>query len=114
MAALILGMCLLPDGLAASTTRQRPQARSRARKARRTQRQPANPVDARSVNDPSVHPDIKPKSAGSAVVRAQILLDRAHFSPGQIDGRWGDNLGVAIEGFQAAHHLPTSGWIDQE
>jgi lipoprotein-anchoring transpeptidase ErfK/SrfK len=50
---------------------------------------------------------------GAAVVRLQILLDRAHFSPGQIDGAYGDNLRVALEGYQASHRLPMSGIGDE-
>jgi len=46
------------------------------------------------------------------VVRAQILLDRARFSPGQIDGRYGDDLGVAIRSYRDAHALTASDEID--
>jgi len=53
-------------------------------------------------------------SAGSAVVRAQILLDRAHFSHGEIDGRWGDNLREAIVGYQAARKLNPTSLVDQD
>ncbi len=52
---------------------------------------------------------MKPKSSGPAVVRLQILLDRAHFSPGQIDGQYGDNLRIALKGYQAVHNLPETG-----
>ena len=48
------------------------------------------------------------------VARAQILLDRARFSPGQIDGNYGGDLGVAIKGYQEAHHLNPNGVIDTQ
>jgi len=42
------------------------------------------------------------------VLRAQILLDRAAFSPGEIDDAYGPNLRSAIHGFQTAHQLPAT------
>jgi lipoprotein-anchoring transpeptidase ErfK/SrfK len=46
------------------------------------------------------------------VVRAQILLDRANFSPGEIDGVYGDDLGVAVKGYRESHGLKAGGIID--
>src|SRR5882672_2803185 len=48
---------------------------------------------------------VAPGSTGPAVVRAQILLDRARFSPGEIDGKYGDDLGIAIRSYQESHDL---------
>jgi lipoprotein-anchoring transpeptidase ErfK/SrfK len=48
------------------------------------------------------------------IVHAQILLDRAHFSPGEIDGTYGDNLRVAVEGYQADRKLHPTGTLDAE
>ncbi len=62
----------------------------------------------------SVHaaPVIGPKSHGDDVLRAQVLLDRAHFSSGEIDGAYGSNLGKAIRGFQKLNQLPVTGQVD--
>jgi lipoprotein-anchoring transpeptidase ErfK/SrfK len=57
---------------------------------------------------------VGPGAAGSKVVRAQILLDRARFSPGEIDGVYGDDFGVAVKGYQESHGLKVTGIIDSE
>ena len=49
----------------------------------------------------------------SETLAAQIMLDRAGFSPGEIDGKAGANLKRAAMAFQRAQALPESGQIDQ-
>ena len=53
-------------------------------------------------------------AADPAVARAQILLDRANFSPGVIDGLGGDNTRQAIAAFEKAAGLPEDGVLDAE
>lgn len=50
----------------------------------------------------------------SFMIKAQVLLDRARFSPGVIDGRWGMNTERAIRAFQQRHGLDATGELDQE
>lgn len=57
---------------------------------------------------------VAPGATGPRVARAQILLDRDRFSPGEIDARYGDDLGIAIKGYQEAHNLKPTGIIDAD
>jgi lipoprotein-anchoring transpeptidase ErfK/SrfK len=48
------------------------------------------------------------------MLRAQVLLARAHFSPGVIDGQDGGNVRNAVAAFEAAHDLPVDGAMDEQ
>jgi lipoprotein-anchoring transpeptidase ErfK/SrfK len=68
-------------------------------------------IDAASVNQP-LQPNIAPGAKGPAVVRAQILLARAHFSCGEIDGQFGSNLKTVVAAYQGERGLPVTGALD--
>jgi lipoprotein-anchoring transpeptidase ErfK/SrfK len=51
-------------------------------------------------------------SGAPAFLRAQVLLDRAHFGPGEIDGANGSNLRRALAGYQRKQGLKDSGTLD--
>jgi lipoprotein-anchoring transpeptidase ErfK/SrfK len=58
-------------------------------------------------------PDAKAvRGIDPATVKAEILLDRAGFSPGVIDGRGGENFKKALAAFQRANGLDPAGRLD--
>ena len=45
---------------------------------------------------------------GALALQVQVLLDRAHFSPGIIDGMWGDNAAKALAFFRSGNSTDTA------
>jgi lipoprotein-anchoring transpeptidase ErfK/SrfK len=71
-------------------------------------------VNAAGLNDAPGSGGKARKAASAAIIKAQVLLDRARFSPGVIDGRHGENVRKAIAAFQRANGLNETGSLDQD
>ncbi len=110
MSMRVARLCVLL-ALAAAAAAARPARHTRpgrhGAKARRE-----NTLDPDRVNDAGTTPTIAAGARGSAVLRAQILLARAHFSCGEIDAFYGRNLREAVAAFQAAQGRTASGVVD--
>lgn len=57
-------------------------------------------------------PEQPAKRPSAEIVRAEVLLDRARFSPGSIDGLDGDTFRKALSGYQTQAGVPSSGRLD--
>ncbi len=69
----------------------------------------ATPPSAAAAIEAAVPDDIE---YDAGLVRIKVLLDRAHFSPGVVDGYDGDNVRKAVSAYQAAHGLEVTGLAD--
>ena len=68
-----------------------------------------------AVNDSTVQPQSKRGAASrAALLRAQILLGRAHFSTGEFDALSGSNLRKALMAYQTQNKLEPTGLLDQQ
>lgn len=80
---------------------------------------PARQADLDRINtamfDPATSaPTGKADPPDAALIRAEVLLARARFSPGAVDGKAGTNLKHALAAFQSAHDLQPTGALDAD
>jgi lipoprotein-anchoring transpeptidase ErfK/SrfK len=71
-------------------------------------------LDPQAVNNGTLSEPVQRGASRSAVLRAQVLLDRANFSSGEIDGVYGSNLRKAIAAFQRSRSKTPTGKIGAE
>ncbi|MGA8227775.1 MAG: peptidoglycan-binding domain-containing protein, partial [Xanthobacteraceae bacterium] len=71
-------------------------------------------LDANAINTAEVgnKPGKKVNGPDPLLIKAQVLLDRARFSPGEIDGRAGGNFQKALAAFKVAQGLPNDSKLD--
>jgi lipoprotein-anchoring transpeptidase ErfK/SrfK len=69
--------------------------------------------NAEAVNASDKTPKVGKAASGPATLRAQILLDRAHFSPGEMDASYGSNMRRAINAYQRSNGLKETGVVDK-
>jgi lipoprotein-anchoring transpeptidase ErfK/SrfK len=63
-------------------------------------------LDAAAINQAQPGSRLPPENKIDAVtIKAEVLLDRAQFSPGEIDGRLGENAQKALRAFAEANGL---------
>lgn len=120
---LILLLGLPPIALAAPRPPLKPAPQQAQQPAPQARQQPQPQQPARQpAADPAGQAAPAQQAAGPAAQAEpgaplaagdlQVLLDRAGFSPGVLDGKWGSNSKKALAAFQAAHDLPVTGEAD--
>ncbi|MGA7099073.1 MAG: L,D-transpeptidase family protein [Pseudolabrys sp.] len=75
----------------------------------------AAPLELGAVNEAQLQLPLRAKErANPTLIKAQVLLDRAHFSPGEIDGKFGENFKKALIAFAATQGLNSKGELTDE
>jgi lipoprotein-anchoring transpeptidase ErfK/SrfK len=110
-AALLTGILFILTLPADAQTKRKP--RRAPRESARARLNPELQYDVATVNNAAMQDVINGQMRGPAVLRAQILLDRANFSVGEIDGATGNNFYRAVTGFRASRQLTPEPLVDQ-
>lgn len=78
----------------------------------KTRAKSAEALSVQEVNAAEFGSQKGDKKLNPVVLKAQVLLDRAGFSPGSIDARGGENFSKALTAFQMQNGLEASGKLD--
>ena len=111
-AALAVGLPSASEPLVLAKARKKSSSSGRHRA--KVRRRPAVSFAFDVVNNPATASRVARGASGAGVLRAQVLLDRARFSPGEIDGSCGANVEKAIAGFQKGHGVEPTGILDPD
>jgi lipoprotein-anchoring transpeptidase ErfK/SrfK len=117
-AGIVLVSCGDRGGHASAPRAQAPRSSAGPNFVVPGQAAPANPAGATPISVQAANsavftpPPTDATQQSATLLRAEVLLDRAGFSPGVIDGRYGENLRQALAAFQKAKGLPASGALD--
>ncbi|HET7680744.1 MAG TPA: L,D-transpeptidase [Xanthobacteraceae bacterium] len=71
-------------------------------------------LTAESINNAELAGTNRRSLSPAVIARAQILLDRANFSPGEIDAKDGENFKKALHAFAEASGLPAKRGLTKE
>lgn len=71
-------------------------------------------INAEKFTTPEVALKAGPQGFAPQILKLQILLDRARFSPGAIDGRFNANTQAAVRAYERASGLPIDGVVDKD
>jgi lipoprotein-anchoring transpeptidase ErfK/SrfK len=69
-------------------------------------------ISVQTANAGAYRIPVGARHQGPSVLHVQVLLNRAFFSAGMLDGRWGRNTATAVQWFQSREGLPATGVVD--
>jgi lipoprotein-anchoring transpeptidase ErfK/SrfK len=85
-----------------------------ARRHHHPQQHQQEQLSADAVNGAQYAASVSPHRPSAVVLKAEVLLDRAGFSPGAIDAKPGENFAKALAAFQRSAGLPATGKLDPD